>query len=304
MPLKQIVSWIFYGNYFYGLCIVALSIEAALQQRYPLNSSLYHAIVFLVTVLYYTTAYLPGKHAREGHNRRSNWYIRNRSIIGLTYVAGWILLAGIVAVYVSDNLEGLLRLQSTDLFLLTVFPAFALLYYGVEHHLFGRLSLRSIGWLKPFLIGGIWAGVATVYPVIFHEIESGGDGYQFNIVGTFLFIKNLMYITVLCIMFDIKDYAEDYNRQIKTFVVRNGLRHTIFRVLLPLTASGLAAFLVYAIDRQFSNLKIAINLVPFVALIVVAYSLHRRQSILYYLAAIDGLMLLKGICGTIAMTFF
>jgi hypothetical protein len=46
------------------------------------------------------------------------------------------------------------------------------------------------------------------------------------------------------------------------------------------------------------------NIIPFVALLIVAYSMHRRQSILYYLIAIDGLMLLKAICGSIAMIFF
>jgi hypothetical protein len=36
-------------------------------------------------------------------------------------------------------------------------------------------------------------------------------------------------------MFDIKDYAADHNHQLKTFVVRYGLRKTIFYILIPLT---------------------------------------------------------------------
>jgi hypothetical protein len=43
--------------------------------------------------------------------------------------------------------------------------------------------------------------------------------------------------------------------------------------------------------------------IPFVALIAVAYSMHRRKSIFYYLIVIDGLMLVKALCGITAMTF-
>lgn len=111
-----------------------------------------------------------------------------------------------------------------------------------------------------------------------------------------------MYITMLCIMFDIKDYAADHNHHLKTFVVRLGLRKTIFYILIPLTIIGLGTFIVYAVLRDFPVLRILINTIPFILLIIVAYSMHRRKSILYYLAIIDGLMLAKAICGIIGMT--
>jgi hypothetical protein len=36
----------------------------------------------------------------------------------------------------------------------------------------------------------------------------------------------------------------------------------------------------------------------------VAYSLSRRRPIIYYLVIIDGLMLVKAICGSVAMIWF
>jgi 4-hydroxybenzoate polyprenyltransferase len=98
-------------------------------------------------------------------------------------------------------------------------------------------------------------------------------------------------------MFDIKDYAADHNKQLKTFVVQVGLRKTIFTILIPLTLIGLASFIVFAIATHFPLQRILINIIPFIALIVVAYSLHERKKILYYLAVIDGLMLVKAACG-------
>ena len=103
-------------------------------------------------------------------------------------------------------------------------------------------------------------------------------------------------------MFDIKDFGADHNHQLKTFVVRVGLRKTIFYILIPLSITGLGTFILYALFLNFPLLRILINMIPFVLLIIVAYSLHRRKSILYYLAIIDGLMLAKAICGIIGIT--
>ena len=138
--------------------------------------------------------------------------------------------------------------------------------------------------------------------MIFYNIEHRLV-YVPDIIGILLFIKNFMFVAVLCIMFDIKDYAADHNRQLKTFVVNFGLRKTIFFILLPLCMLGLASFVLYGVIRHFSVLKIGLNVVPFVLLIMVAYSMYRRKSIFYYLIVIDGLMLVKALCGITAMTF-
>ncbi len=300
---KSLIKTIFFGNYFYGFCIVALSIEAGLQQRYPLNDIIYYSMAVIATVLYYTKAYIPAK-SIDSPNPRIRWYSINKKEILLSQWILAILLLIITLIYLFKYINGFFEMPFFNWGLLVLFPLIALLYYGIDNEFFGKVNLRSIGWLKPFIIGFIWAGTATVYPIIFKGIEQSAHYYEVNMVGTFLFIKNFMYITVLCIMFDIKDYAADSNKRIKTFVVNIGLRKTIFYIILPLCALGVASFLIVALIRGFSNMMIAINLIPFICLLLVAYSMHRRQSIFYYLAVIDGLMLLKGLCGIIAMSYF
>ena len=49
-----------------------------------------------------------------------------------------------------------------------------------------------------------------------------------------LFVKNWMFCTVNAIMFDMKDYEDDANIELKTFAVRMGLRNTIYYILVPL----------------------------------------------------------------------
>lgn len=293
---------LFFGNYFYGLCTVALSIEASLQQQYPLNPLLYYIAVFCATVLYYTLAYI-SDNPSDPNNNRSVWYADNRQL-----VKGSQLLCGTICLlyalwFVYHYWQSVVSLSLLTWFFVLIFPLTGGLYYGLSGKGRGRFNLRRIGWLKPFIIGFTWAGAVTVYPVIFHDIENSRS-YVPTLVGAFLFLKNFMFITVLCIMFDIKDYAVDHNLQIKTFVVTRGLRYTIFSILLPLCFLGLGSFIFYGLTRHFHPVKIALNAIPFILLITVAYSMHRRKPLLYYLAIIDGLMLIKAICGSIAMKYF
>jgi hypothetical protein len=299
---NSIIRFIFFGNYFYGLCAVALSIEASLQQLYPLNSLLYYTIVFCATTLYYTKAYIT-EVTTDTNNKRSLWYVEFRRWVFFSQIM-LTIIAGIGAIlFLRKNWFSITHLSWQNWLLIFIFPFVAGLYYGVSNKRLRKYNLRNSGWPKPFIIGFAWAGAVTVYPVLFYSIDQRLV-FEPTLVGCFLFIKNFMFITVLCIMFDIKDYAVDYNHQLKTFVVKMGLRKTIFYIIIPLCIIGLGSFVLFAIARHFHILKILINTIPFIALITVAYSLHRRKSILYYLIIIDGLMLAKAICGIIAMTYF
>ena len=106
-----------------------------------------------------------------------------------------------------------------------------------------------------------------------------------------------MFCTVNAIMFDMKDYAIDSNRQLKTFVVRIGLKKTIFYVLLPLLFTGMLSLLLFFSLNHFPLQRILLNLLPFLLTAVVAYSMNKRKNIFYYLIVIDGLILVKALCG-------
>jgi 4-hydroxybenzoate polyprenyltransferase len=298
---RSLLAYIFFGNYFYGICAVALAIEASLQQQIPLNSVPFYIFLFTVTVLYYTKAYITDKITNKG-NKRSDWYWNKRRFV----FASQVVLTIIAAIYLGRLLflhyEFILKMPVVNYALMLTFPVVSLWYYGINHPRFAHLRLRNVGWLKPFIIGFVWAGLANIYPMMFFDIEHE-QAYVPDVIGLLLFIKNFMYVSVLSIMFDIKDYAADHNRQLKTFVVKAGLRKTIFMIIIPLTLLGLASFILFGVLRHFSVLRILLNVLPFLFLIMVAYSMHRRKSIFYYLIVIDGLMLLKGLCGIMAMTF-
>jgi hypothetical protein len=300
--LNGLIRSIFFGNYFYGICTVALSIEATLQQVYPLSPLVYYVFVFAATVLYYTHAYIaePG-YLHTVSNPRTRWYTDNRRFVRISQLILTLVCIICACWLLIPYWQSILHMGMISWILALIFPLTAMLYYGSTVPGSATNNLRNQGWIKPFVIGFVWAGPVTIYPILFHHV-SEGTAYTPGLVGLLLFVKNFMYITMLCIMFDIKDYAADHNQHLKTFVVRWGLRRTIFYILIPLTLVGLGVFILYAVLRDFPLARILVNTIPFLLLIIVAYSMHRRKSILYYLAIIDGLMLIKAICGIVGIT--
>lgn len=293
----KLVEFIFFSNYFYGFCAVALSIEAMLQQRYPLNGFLYFFIVFISTVLYYGYPYVR-KHSSISDNPRTNWFSRHHTLMVTNQVTITVVLVVSLVLFAWNYWSELLNMPAKQWLLISIFPAAAAMYYGIN-----LFNLRKIGWLKPFIIGFTWAGLVTIYPVLFYDIVHHLN-YEVELIGVLLSLKNMMFVAVLCIMFDIKDYATDYTSQLQTFVVKAGLRSTIFYILIPLSVIGLITFIYYAVTHGFHYGKLALNIIPFILLMLAALSLRRRRSLLYYLTVIDGLLLVKALCGSIAMIFF
>jgi hypothetical protein len=301
--LKNFIRLFFFSNHFYGVCAVALSMEAGLNQGYDLNSFLLYLLIYACTVAYYTQASLQTEFSEHTPNSRSQWYSQHKKILLNTQY----FLYGIIFICLTWILvrswSHLLHFTTFEWLVTFLFPVVAFFYYGIEIKFFGRYNLRTIGWLKPFVIGFTWAGLVTIYPILYsNNIHS--EHYSLQLAGGFLFINNFMYITILSILFDIKDYAMDHNAQVKTIVLKLGLRKTLFYFLLPLCFLGLTSLFMYDYFQHFSILKIVLNTIPFLFIISVIYSLSNRRSIFYYLIIIDGLMLVKAVCGIIASIYF
>lgn len=276
----------FFGNWFYGVCAVALSIEAALQQQVPMPAPVVHALLFCTTVLFYTHAY---RH-HAGTDERSRWYARHhRSIAMRQVVLGTVSLLLLVVALVQGAIAW------WQLPYLCIWPGIGLAYYGIGAH-----GLRRVGWLKPLVIGLVWAGVVTWHPAVL-----SGRPFPFvDTVGVLLFLKNMLFVSLLGVLFDIKDQADDHRHALRTLVVQRGLRTTLFRVVVPAVIIGLLLFLAFGVWRGFSAPQILLNGVPFAALITLTFALRRKRPILFYLVVVDGLMLLKAICGSFAMGWY
>ena len=300
--MKNFIKFIFLGNYFIGLLAIALSIESNVQLRLPLNSIVYYILLFSIAVFYYTYAYIGPLYSKTSKNPRTEWYRKNHYFIISSQWFLFIVFATLSVIFLYKHFNAIKQLNALYCLVIFVTLLSGIFYYGLLPRSFYKINLRNTGWLKAFVIGFVWACSANFLSFIVLQIEKG----QYNIdpiLLIWLFVKNWMFCTVNAIMFDIKDYANDSNRELKTFVVRYGLRKTIYFILLPLIIIGLFSLVAFATARNYGVITLVINLVPFILLLMIAWSMLRPRRIMYYLIVIDGLIFLKALCGIAGMQF-
>jgi 1,4-dihydroxy-2-naphthoate octaprenyltransferase len=261
---------------------------------------LFVTLAAAATVYYYNHSYLL-ESIDEAPNQRTIWVREHagqiKKIQKLLFV--FFVVGGGYELY---TLFPGIRLMGIDDILYCCLIGLGSFLYYFDTKKYPFLNLRSYGLLKPFVIGCIWAGVGVYAPYLYLKLS------QQQHVGMnhlpILFVSNALYITIIAVLFDIKDFESDANKQMKTLVVRMGLTKTINWFVVPLGALILMATLRYSYLHQFTGYQILLNTIPLILLISVSYQMHQRKSILYYLAIIDGLIVVKAACGLIATLLF
>jgi len=291
--MRRLIQFASYSNYFIALCTVALCVETAFQHNLPLNNAGFYGCIFFSCAAFYTSIYLKNINSFLVDDRL-DWYRRHKYIKKLQTLnfigagIGFLLFAGNWSVI---DFELSLINYFTVLFitLLALLYAFSLIPV--------YKNLRSIGFAKPFILGFTWAGVVTLFPVVALQMESKISGNIFQHVSMWLFLKNFMFISVLCIMFDLKDIDTDKRTHVKTYSVLLGINKTITFIIIPLIIAGIVSFIIFTYINHFPAARILFNASPYVFLLLVTLSLHKNKPLLYYLFVVDGLMILKAICG-------
>ncbi len=277
-----------------------LSIEMAFQLGLPLNETVYYIGLFLAPVIYYTYAYKSINDSTPIANQRTRWFRENKKLVHLSQVGMILLCIGIFSFLIFKHFNEIIRLPLIYYSIGFGVLCVGIFYYGlISKKLFG-FNLRNSGWTKAFIIGFVWACCANIFPLIMLRIETGQDFFQTDL-WVWLFIKNWLFCTVNAIMFDIKDYPSDSNLYLRTFVVSFGLRRTIYFIIVPLLLAGLISFCFFSLIKQFSIIQFSFNLIPFLLTLAIAFSMLRRHSIFYYLIVIDGVILVKALCGILGV---
>ena len=290
----------FFGNYFYAVCIAALCIASFAQLGQIQIPVLFVALAAAATVYYYNHSYLL-ESIDDAPNQRTIWVRehagRIKKIQKLLFV--FLLVGGSYELY--TLYPGIHLMDNDDILYCCLIGLGSFLYY-FDTKKYPYLNLRSYGLLKPVVIGCIWAGVGVYAPYLYLKLSQ--QYYKGMSHLPILFVSNALYISVIAVLFDIKDFESDANKQMKTLVVRIGLTKTINWFVVPLVALILLATLRYSYLHQFTGYQILLNTIPLILLISVSYQMHQRKSILYYLAIIDGLIVVKAACGLIATLLF
>ncbi len=301
--ILKYAEYFYLGNYFYGICVVALSMEASLQMGMGLNDPLFYVLSASASVLFYTIPYISVSSLYPADSRNL-WYIEKQRFL---HISGFVLAlvffatAVLYLLGISDHLS---QIRSLDFFIF-VFPLGAAVayYFGIGRVALGEYSLRRVGWLKPFIIGLVWGGVVTLYPLLFRSLEVGKP-LQLEGLAWLLLLKNVLFVSMLAVIFDFKDYPLDLENGVNTYIVIVGRSKTIFLIISPVTLVFVVSFVHYSVSHLFSPMNIFLNTIPFVLLIPVAYALYRTRTTLFYFAVVDGLMLIKALFGIAAALYY
>ncbi|WP_447642626.1 MULTISPECIES: UbiA family prenyltransferase [Chitinophagaceae] len=294
---RKLIDFVFFGNFYIGVLAVLLSVETACQLHLPLCPPAYYVLLFSITAGYYTYAYswLPQQYV--SNNPRAIWYLQHKSLVN-TILIGYILLVIVCLGWLLVQFGGQLRNVGTTFWsILATMVLSGFFYYGILPRSF--FNLRNTGWLKAFTIGFTWACCVSFMPVFVSHWIDGAVPAEGPML--WFFMKNLMFCSLNAIMFDIKDYEDDTNRQLKTFVVRFGIHRTIYFILMPLVLMGLVSFCLFAWETQIPFPTFLLNLLPFLLTFFIVFTLNKTKPLLYYLIVIDGILIFKAICGILGI---
>ncbi|WP_207492907.1 UbiA family prenyltransferase [Aridibaculum aurantiacum] len=298
--LQDLVRLIFYGNIFYGLCAVAMCIETNVVMGLGLNHFPFYLLIFFGSWIYYTMIYVRSTSANA--NKEINaWYRQNLNRIKNVLSAVLLVEVLLACYFVSFHFNAIKQLSLLHWLLLASVPAGGALY--TFHMPAPFKKFRQIGWLKPIVIGATWTGWVTIFPVVAWQVQYGIPGEHIYPQPLFWLI-NLIFITALAIIFDVKDYKTDIQKDLMTYPAQYGIKNTYRYILLPLTVFSIILVVLFQINNGFTFAQSIIQQLPFLLLLYIINKRPGSLNTLYYLFYIDGLMLLKALCNIVSIEFF
>jgi 4-hydroxybenzoate polyprenyltransferase len=294
MRIAGILRWVVFSNIFYGISVLALQWQTAIVLSLPFANPWFYLATFSATLLYYSHAYLFDTSTDVG-DERMQWYRRNAKQIRVSQA----MLTFLILIATWQLLPALFPASFSSLWPAIVFPLLAALYFGGIQPGKAPFNLRKYGWLKPIIIALVWGGIGTLIPEWWAS-ASLHQPYIPSSPALLLLLQQGLFILVLSILFDVKDYAADHNLQIKTWAIRVGPGQLLRRIILPIAAMGVIAETYPCFSAGYPPYYALLNTIPWVLLIFACQSLTRHRSVVHYLWVIDGLIPLKAGIGIIA----
>ncbi|MDQ6815091.1 MAG: hypothetical protein M3040_15250 [Bacteroidota bacterium] len=293
--MSRFIRAFFYGNIYLGICAVALCIESNLLNHISLNIFPFYLLIFFCTIIYYTMIYVRSVKAKN-FNERTIWYRNNLSSIKRTLTVTIGISAFLFLLFIVKNLPAFFKLSPLKVFLIVAFPMIAA-WYTFAPKFFNIKKIRQTGWIKPFIVGLTWAGWVTVYPVLLWPVQRRLDYEPHIFTLLLLWLQDFLFFSINAIIFDVKDYYTDFYHNLRTYPVIFGVKNTIRFIVLPLTLINLVTFFIFQSQQHFTFLQSFIQLIPYLLLVIVVLKYKQGRPVLYYLAAVDGLVFLKAFCG-------
>jgi 4-hydroxybenzoate polyprenyltransferase len=275
MWLKRSLDFFLYTHIYIGLCAVALCWGIFTVFGGAEAQNAYLVFAFCGTVWVYNLHRTVGLQTTD----RDKWPRRFRIFYRLRHFnILWALLTMLTAVYAFFT-----YLFNFGFYLLP--PIAVSLVYVIP--LNSNKLVRSIPYLKIFLISFTWAWVTVVFPLL---LMDNRDAWLIFLLS----IERFLFIMAIDIPFDIRDYEQDARQSVNTLVHKIGVdgskQLAIYLLVVSSLLSLIATYLGW-VPSYYSIIHIGVYLL---ATYLVFFTKKERKDA-YYSFGLDGTMLLIGI---------
>jgi 4-hydroxybenzoate polyprenyltransferase len=271
--IKKLLEFILFTSIFVAGCAVAFCMETNILLGVPLNNFSFYAFVFGATIVQYNLHYIVKKVAAKD-SARLRWSLRNKNIHLILLIAGSFLI-----------LFSLFSFHLEHFFILFVLGCVSFLYSFPFLPFAKKKRIKDYGFLKITTLALLWTLVTVWFPVSGHAYETG--------LFIFVFIKRLLFMFILCLLFDMRDIEVDNSEDIKTLAVVLGHKKSYTLSYLLLFVFVLLSIAQYF---YFPQMRFLIPMILSAAAAFVTIEITKKSnSDFVYLAGIDGMMLLQAI---------
>ncbi len=273
MWIKKLSEFILFTSIFVAGCAVGFCMETNILFGVPLNNFSFYAFVFGATIVQYNLHYIVKKVAAQ-NSERLLWSQRNKNIHLILLIAGCFLI-----------LFSLFSFHLKHFFILFILGCISFLYSFPFLPFPKKRRIKDYGFLKIITLALLWTLVTVWFPVSGHIYDGG--------LFIFVFVKRLLFMFILCLLFDMRDIEVDTSENIKTLAVVLGRKRSYI-----LSYVLLLIFVLLSVAQYFYFPQIQF-LVPMLisaaATLITIEITKKSNSDFVYLAGIDGMMLLQAI---------
>lgn len=272
------IDFILFGNIYVALGAACLVQSTVIQLGFTDHFFFYSILVFFSTLFIYNLQrifYTP-QLDNSLHSIRRKWIFENQTSIKTLCLIGAL---GVLIILFFLDLRTFLYLSPLLLLSFAYFIPF--------------IKLRKNAWLKLLILVSVWTMATAVVPIL---LSNSGIFTKNDLLHV---LVRFSFMIAICIPFDIRDLKIDEADTISTLPRLLGENRTRWLALIFMIIYCLLISLEFKWRIVDANIFSALLLSAFINGILVVMS-NSKRSEYFYVAALDGTMILQGIFLVIA----
>ena len=264
--MRRLFYFILSHSIFIAFCASALSFQTGLLARISVNCYLL-GFIFFATLCGYNAYWLISRYSFSSITLRSLFVAASSSIF--VFISA---LVGTLFCYFQLNFVFINLAIAVILFVLYLLPILPFKNLG---------WIKSVGILKTILLAFAWTIITTLIPL---QVPL----WSMKPLISLLFIHRLLFMLLLCIIFDSRDLAIDKIRGLHSMAtVFNPL---LIHILIVFIFTGYMSVNYFMLEEGIGIAHfISLSFIGLITLIMYILSLQKRGYLFYYFG-VDGLM--------------